>query len=132
MQNETYTKSTLNIYPLKEKWLAFNWNVYEINGHSYTEIKKAFGKFYKSKSKPTILRKKTNSKVGTSLASWRTQAPAAALRSIARVIQRIPAIGRLGFNPVPQFKKMFRRSANQIIFLIGRTISQTTERCTVS
>jgi len=55
MQNETYTKSTLNIYPIKEKWLAFNWNVYEINGHSYKEIKSAFNKFYKSKSKPTLI-----------------------------------------------------------------------------
>ena len=55
MQNETYTKSTLDIYPIKEKWLAFNWNVYEINGHSYNQIKNAFSKFYKSESKPTLI-----------------------------------------------------------------------------
>ena len=55
MQNEIYTKSTLDIYPIKEKWLAFNWNVYEINGHSYREIKSAFNKFYKSKIKPTLI-----------------------------------------------------------------------------
>jgi transketolase len=55
MQNETYTKSTLNIYPIKEKWLAFNWNVHEINGHSYGQIKNAFNKFYKSKNKPTLI-----------------------------------------------------------------------------
>ena len=35
--------------------MAFNWNVYEINGHSYREIKSAFNKFYKSKSKPTLI-----------------------------------------------------------------------------
>jgi transketolase len=55
MQNETYTKSTLDIYPIKEKWQAFNWSVYEINGHSYKEIKSAFNKFYKSKNKPTLI-----------------------------------------------------------------------------
>ena len=55
MQNETHTKSTLNIYPIKEKWLAFNWNVYEINGHSQKQIKDAFNKFYKSKKKPTLI-----------------------------------------------------------------------------
>jgi len=55
MQNETYTRSTLDIYPIKEKWLAFNWNVYEINGHSYSQIKNAFSKFYKSESKPTLI-----------------------------------------------------------------------------
>jgi len=55
MQNETYTKSTLDIYPIKEKWLAFNWNVYEINGHSYSQIKNTFNKFYKTKNKPTLI-----------------------------------------------------------------------------
>ena len=55
MQNETYTRSTLNIYPIREKWLAFNWNVYEINGHSYGQIKNVFNKFYKSKNKPTLI-----------------------------------------------------------------------------
>ena len=55
MQNETYTKSTLDIYPIKEKWQAFNWNVYEINGHSYKEIKNAFNEFYKNKNKPTLI-----------------------------------------------------------------------------
>mgnify|MGYP003949166529 CR=1 FL=1 len=55
MQNETHTRSTLNIYPIKEKWLAFNWDVYEINGHSQKQIKNAFNKFYKSKNKPTFI-----------------------------------------------------------------------------
>jgi transketolase len=55
MQNETYTRSTLNIYPIREKWLAFNWNVHEIDGHSYGEIKSAFNKFYKTKNKPTLI-----------------------------------------------------------------------------
>ena len=29
--------------------------MYEINGHSYNQIKNAFSKFYKSKSKPTLI-----------------------------------------------------------------------------
>ena len=55
MQNETYTNKTLDVMPLKEKWEAFKWNVLEINGHSYTEIDKAFNKFYVEKRKPTII-----------------------------------------------------------------------------
>ena len=66
MQNETYTKSTLDIYPIKDKWLAFNWNVYEINGHSYAQIKNAFSKFYKSKSKPTLIIANTTKGKGVS------------------------------------------------------------------
>ena len=46
MQNETYTKQTLDVMPLIEKWRAFNWRVLEIDGHSYLDINKAFKKFY--------------------------------------------------------------------------------------
>ena len=49
MQNETYTKKTLDIMPLNEKWRAFNWNVIEIDGHSFSQINKAFNKFYLQK-----------------------------------------------------------------------------------
>ena len=55
MQNETYTKKTLNIMPLVEKWKAFNWVVSEVDGHSYTQTNKAFNKFYSEKKKPTII-----------------------------------------------------------------------------
>ncbi len=55
MQNETQTKKTLDIMPLKRKWEAFNWKVLEIDGHSYIEIHKAIQNFYKEKKKPTII-----------------------------------------------------------------------------
>tara|TARA_A100001234_G_scaffold48151_1_gene40309 strand:- start:11125 stop:11934 length:810 start_codon:yes stop_codon:yes gene_type:complete len=55
MQNETHTKKTLDIMPLKKKWEAFNWKVLEIDGHSYFDIHNAFNKFYKEKKKPTII-----------------------------------------------------------------------------
>jgi transketolase len=55
MQNETLTKDTLNILPIKEKWKSFNWNVVVIDGHSYNEIKNAFKKFELEKNKPTIV-----------------------------------------------------------------------------
>ena len=41
--------------PLKEKWEAFNWKVIEIDGHSFSQIDKAFNKFYSEKKKPTII-----------------------------------------------------------------------------
>ena len=55
MQNETYTNKTLDVMPLKEKWEAFNWNVLDIDGHSFTQIDKAFKKFYLEKKKPTVI-----------------------------------------------------------------------------
>ena len=55
MQNETYTNKTLDVMPLKEKWEAFNWKVIEINGHSFSQIDRAFNKFYSENKKPTII-----------------------------------------------------------------------------
>jgi len=55
MQNETLTKKTLNILPIREKWQSFNWTVHEINGHSFKEISYAFRKFESEKNKPTII-----------------------------------------------------------------------------
>jgi transketolase len=49
------TNEVLNLEPLKEKWLAFNWNVFEINGHNFSEIETAINSAQKSKVKPTII-----------------------------------------------------------------------------
>ena len=49
MQNETYTRTTLNIYPIREKWLAFNWNVYEIMDILMVKLKMLLLNFIKVK-----------------------------------------------------------------------------------
>ena len=54
-QNETFTNKTLDIYPIKEKFKSFNWNVIEINGHDYKHIKYAFTNFKKENIKPTMI-----------------------------------------------------------------------------
>ena len=42
------TKEVLNIEPLKDKWISFNWVVTEINGHNFEQIKYAlFGEIEK-------------------------------------------------------------------------------------
>ncbi|MFA6190605.1 MAG: transketolase [Candidatus Staskawiczbacteria bacterium] len=51
-------KDVLNIEPLKEKWQAFGWNVAEIDGHNYDDIKKALFENQDS-SKPSIIIAKT-------------------------------------------------------------------------
>lgn len=49
------TNEVLNLEPLKAKWLAFNWNVIEIDGHNFLEIESAVKKSHLSKDKPTII-----------------------------------------------------------------------------
>jgi len=48
-------KDILNIEPLKEKWIAFGWNVLEIDGHNFKEIENAFLKSDSVKGKPSVI-----------------------------------------------------------------------------
>ncbi len=41
--------------PLKEKWLSFNWEVLEIDGHSIKEVIAAYDKAETIKGKPTLI-----------------------------------------------------------------------------
>ena len=53
LQALTFVKDTLNIEPLREKFISFGCEVKIINGHNFNQIKKAF----KSKcvKKPTVI-----------------------------------------------------------------------------
>ncbi|MFN3194576.1 MAG: transketolase [Chlorobiota bacterium] len=55
-------ENILSVYPLKEKFEAFNFDVIEIDGHNYKEILSAFEKFEKNREngdKPTCIVAKT-------------------------------------------------------------------------
>lgn len=54
-QIDNRTEFVMDIEPLKEKWLAFNFEVFEINGHSMSEILDTIDKAKKVKSKPSII-----------------------------------------------------------------------------
>jgi transketolase len=54
LQSDNFNKNIINIEPLKQKLISFNWNVIEINGHSFSQIEKALGKQFKN-SKPTFI-----------------------------------------------------------------------------
>jgi len=42
LQNDGYIKDINNLEPIVDKWRAFNWNVREIEGHSFEEILNGF------------------------------------------------------------------------------------------
>jgi len=54
LQSDNFNKKIINIEPIKEKILAFNWNVLEIDGHSFHEIDKSINKNFKN-DKPTFI-----------------------------------------------------------------------------
>ncbi|MBE6606017.1 MAG: transketolase [Ruminococcaceae bacterium] len=65
--------------PFKEKFEAFGWNVIEINGHDFDEIRSAASKARKCKGKPTAVIMKTVKGRGVSFmenqVSWHGSAP---------------------------------------------------------
>jgi transketolase len=49
------TNEVLNLEPLKEKWKAFNWDVYEIDGHNFKQLLGTFKKISDKKDQPHII-----------------------------------------------------------------------------
>lgn len=44
-----------DVYPLREKWEAFNWNTIEVDGHDVDALYNAFVQARNTKGKPTVL-----------------------------------------------------------------------------
>ena len=55
LQIDGPTEKIMSLEPLPDKWLAFRWNVIEINGHDFKEIIKAVEAAKKKKGKPTMI-----------------------------------------------------------------------------
>ncbi len=66
-------------YPIDEKFKAFNFNVINVDGHSFEELEKAFKEAREVKGKPTAIIAKTVKGKGVSFmenkASWHGSAP---------------------------------------------------------
>jgi transketolase len=52
-------KDNLNIEPMAEKYLSFGWNIKQINGHDFSEIKNGFDLSFSSQDRPTVIIAKT-------------------------------------------------------------------------
>jgi len=79
LQIDGAVESVMDINPIKDKWLAFNWNVIEIDGHDFSQIEDAFAKAESYKSKPTMIIANTIKGKGVSFmennAAWHGVAP---------------------------------------------------------
>jgi len=51
MQSFGKTKDIIDLDPLKKKFMAFNWEVYEVNGHNISQLREVLNKVKKSNSK---------------------------------------------------------------------------------
>lgn len=55
MQSDALNENIIGLHSLKDKWQSFNWQVVEINGHNFTEIKDAFDIARDNKNGPTCI-----------------------------------------------------------------------------
>lgn len=55
MQSDDLNQNIMGLESVTAKWLAFNWNVVEIDGHDFAEIDKAFNVADFTKGKPTVI-----------------------------------------------------------------------------
>jgi transketolase len=78
-QIDGYVRDVMDIEPIKEKLMAFKWNVIEINGHNFDEIEKAINEFKSTKEKPTFIVAHTIKGKGVSFmednVEWHGKAP---------------------------------------------------------
>jgi transketolase len=79
LQIDGRVEDVMGIYPSKDKWAAFNWNVIEIDGHEVEQIVEAFRQAEEYKGKPTIIIASTVKGKGVSFmennAAWHGTAP---------------------------------------------------------
>ena len=55
MQSDDYNENIMGLEPLIDKWESFGWNVLDIDGHNFDEIKTSFDEAGSKKGKPSII-----------------------------------------------------------------------------
>lgn len=67
LQIDGRCEDVMKIDPVAEKWKAFNWHIFEIDGHNMEEIITALDKAEKIKGKPSVILAKTIKGKGVSI-----------------------------------------------------------------
>lgn len=79
IQQDGFTEDIMPLDPVRDKWLAFNWNVIEIDGHRVEQLIDAIDKSLEVKDKPTIIIANTVKGYGikhmTNNPQWHGKAP---------------------------------------------------------
>lgn len=55
IQQDGFTEDIMPLDPMRDKWLAFNWNVIEIDGHKVEQVIDALNKANQVEDKPTLI-----------------------------------------------------------------------------
>lgn len=55
LQIDGKVEDVMDINPCKDKWIAFNWNVIEVDGHDVAKVEAAFRRAMEYKGRPTLI-----------------------------------------------------------------------------
>jgi len=55
IQNDRFTSEVMELEPLVEKWRAFRWHVYEVDGHNIAALQEAFRVAQQVRGRPTVI-----------------------------------------------------------------------------
>lgn len=55
LQSDDYNSNIMALEPLRDKWLAFNWHVIEVDGHDVAQIESSLLEFSSMDAKPTVI-----------------------------------------------------------------------------
>jgi len=55
IQIDGNTETVMPLEPLADKWRAFNWNIFEVDGHDFKTLNTAVEKAQNSKDKPSVI-----------------------------------------------------------------------------
>lgn len=79
VQENGPTNEIKNLEPLADKWKSFGWEVKEVIGHNFTQLRKAFADFANSQEKPFVILAHTIKGKGVSFMEgergWHGKAP---------------------------------------------------------
>lgn len=79
IQQDGFTEDIMPLDPMRDKWLAFNWNVIEIDGHKVEQVIDALNKAKQVEDKPTLIIANTTKGNGikhmTNNPQWHGKAP---------------------------------------------------------
>jgi transketolase len=55
IQLSGFNQEIMPLVPFNQKWAAFGWQVFEVDGHDYSQLLDVFDKVRKVKEKPTVI-----------------------------------------------------------------------------
>ncbi|MFH0777613.1 MAG: transketolase, partial [Candidatus Eisenbacteria bacterium] len=117
LQIDGWVEDVMNIDPLREKYLSFNWNVIEIDGHNMNEILSAFEQAEMTKGKPTVILAHTVKGRGVdfmeNVAGWHGKSPS--YEEMTKGLKQLGLLEKLSVEKLFEKARRYQAKADKIL-----------------